>query len=175
MSVTFYPSHSPVVGYKFECHCGVVGAEFETYEGAYGFLDSYKKDPWQLDGCTDDLCPEYPQILPVHDGAHHEGVNLTGLNAADVLRVLGLIQPGQDADVLLPEVETVGERPAEDFLGRIMIAQAVAPESAEQIAHTEGGRWHVSGRDAGYIQRTLDQLAEVADWAAKHERTVCWA
>lgn len=177
MSVTFHPSQSPVIGYRFECHCGVVGAEFETVEGAYQFLDIYKADPYRLDGCTDDLCADYPQITNVYADAHHEGLNLNNENAADVLRVLGLIEPGQDPALFNPEVQWVGELPASDFLGRVMVALAIEPESAEKITHDApgpGARMIMFGREAGYIQRTLSQLADVADWAAKHERTMCW-
>ncbi|MFS0884948.1 hypothetical protein [Aeromicrobium sp. 179-A 4D2 NHS] len=177
MSVTFFPSQSPVVGYRFECHCGVVAAEFETYEGAHGFLSIYKDDPYQLDGCTDELCPMYPQIMNVYADAHHEGLNLNNENAADILRVLGLIEPGQDPALFKPEVQWVGELAASDFLGRVMVAQAISPESAEKIGHEKPGRGATmfeGGREAGYIQRTLSQLADVADWAAKHERTMCW-
>lgn len=177
MSVTFHPSQSPVIGYRFECHCGVVAAKFETVEGAYGFLNIYEADPYQLDGCTDDLCPSYPQIANMYDGAHHEGLNLNNQNAADILRVLGLVEPGQDADIINPEVRWCGELPAADFLGRIMVAQAISPESAEKIGYEKPGPGAImfeSGREAGYIQKKLAELAEVADWAAKHERTVCW-
>jgi hypothetical protein len=108
--------------------------------------------------------------------------NVGRLNEAHVLEALGL--PISDCE------DNYGDEDASAFLGRILMAEAVAPEDAGTPATsrrlgdgfggpvpiiTAGGRWHECGRSEGYLQRKLAELRELAEWAAKRGHRVAWA
>ncbi|MEW1639334.1 hypothetical protein AB0469_35430 [Streptomyces sp. NPDC093801] len=76
-----------------------------------------------------------------------ESVNMANSNAARVLEVLGFDELAGDAD-------------AEDFLGRVLVALALAPVDAGRPSTAEGN-FIDCGRTAGYTQRRLDELREL--------------
>lgn len=64
-----------------------------------------------------------------------------------------------------------GSLPAQDFLGRVLLALAIEPADEGIPSHelpTGGVRWVECGRRPGYIQERLLQLHELAEWAAEN-------
>lgn len=111
-------------------------------------------------------------IYPASDGEFYEepSVNMSNANAATVFESLGLS--------LAPDY--CGSLPAEDFLGRVLMAEAVAPEDAGVPAMTtmslEGGATMIDcGRPEGYTQTRLAQLRQVAEFAQERGASVVWA
>jgi hypothetical protein len=103
-------------------------------------------------------------ITAAQDGAPQ--VDMHNGNAADVLDLLGICWDGD-----------LGEAPAEDFLGRVLLAQAlldVARDDQEGTPALHEGRWHVGGRRPGYLAERLTELHDVADWAARAGVAVVW-
>ncbi|ROO82595.1 hypothetical protein EDD29_0076 [Actinocorallia herbida] len=98
-----------------------------------------------------------------------EEVNLANGNAARVLHLLGLP---------CGEWEMGGEATAEDFLGRILIAQAlldVATDDEHGRPDVTDGRFFFGGQRPGYLADRLAELEEVATWATRHgEDVIYW-
>lgn len=93
-------------------------------------------------------------------------VNMANGNARQVLDLLGVTWDGDWDEV-----------PAEDFLGRVLIAQALLPVATDD----EHGRpavqernWTECGRRPGYLAERLAELHEVATWAVEHQAAVTW-
>ncbi|MFJ4879885.1 hypothetical protein ACIP93_32425 [Streptomyces sp. NPDC088745] len=91
-----------------------------------------------------------------------EPVNMANANAARVLDVLGY---GYD--------ELCGDAEAEDFLGRVLVALAVAPADAGRPATVDGNVIDC-GRPAGYTQTRLEELRELAEDACARRLRVAW-
>lgn len=168
MSVTFEASMGPVVGSKIDCGCpDVTPVEFDSYDEAASWLDAWLVSPTLFDGCTNDLCLDYaPYISPRTLTDEHSGVNISQFNARVVFEALGI-----DADSAFTDG---GVMEAEDFLGRVMLAQAAAPVSAEIPAHASVNNPNFinCGRSEGYVQTRLDDLRDLAEFAVEHHRTV---
>lgn len=96
------------------------------------------------------------------DQAGTPEVNMHNGNAARVLDLLGIAWDGD-----------LGEATAEDFLGRVLLAQALAGDD-EGVPAIEDGRWHVGGRRPGYLAGTLTELADIAEWARRAGAAVVW-
>lgn len=121
--------------------------------------------------CQDDICRQYGADL---DGAlaHPDlevSLNVSNLNAAHLLSVLGLPFDGDGGDL-----------DAADFKGRVLVAMALAPADAGVPAHTmhadhQGATTINCGRPAGYTDARLPVLLEVAEAAARQGRVVTWA
>ena len=98
-----------------------------------------------------------------------EEVNLANGNAAQILHLL---------DLPNGEWEMGGEAPAEDFLGRILIAQAllnVFTDDEHGRPAVTDGRFTSGGQRPGYLAERLAELAEVATWATLHgEGVIYW-
>lgn len=93
-------------------------------------------------------------------------VNLHNANAARVLDLLGFA----------PE-ETGGTHPAEDFLGRVLLAQGLlgaATDDEHGVPAVTDGRYFTGGRSPGHLAEVLAQLAEIATWAHRHHGEVTW-
>ena len=94
-------------------------------------------------------------------------VNVSNTNARDILEVLGYEQD-----------ELCGSATSDDFMGRILIALAVAPESAErvtEVSHSNYGGTIVScGREAGYVQKRLNDLLTVVTDAVDSGMDIHW-
>lgn len=93
-------------------------------------------------------------------------VNMTNGNAAQVLDLLGLDFDGN-----------WGETSAEDFLGRVLIAQAlltVATDDAHGLPAVEDRNWTDCGRRPGYLADRLADLRRLATWAIDNQATVAW-
>ncbi|MFD3539671.1 hypothetical protein ACFWUQ_09235 [Streptomyces sp. NPDC058662] len=89
-----------------------------------------------------------------------EPVNMANANAVRVLDVLGYDELYGDAD-------------AEDFLGRVLVALAVAPADAGRPA-TVDGNFIDCGRPPGYTQTRLEELRELAEDACARRLRVAW-
>jgi hypothetical protein len=92
-------------------------------------------------------------------------VNMHNGNAATVLDLLGITWDGD-----------LGEATAEDFLGRVLLAQALLDVTTDDqgFPALDEGRWHSGGRRPGYLAGQLDDLHTLADWAARAGVAVVW-
>lgn len=94
-------------------------------------------------------------------------VNMANGNAAQVFDLLGLHFDGD-----------WGEAPAEDFLGRVLLAQGlldVATDDERGLPGFREGNWIECGRRPGYMADRLAQLHEIATWAIEHYTAVGWS
>ncbi|PCK22507.1 hypothetical protein [Rhodococcus qingshengii] len=174
MSITFAPEMSEIVGYRLTDQMGGRSERIGDYDSAIAALEDMQRTGALLPGCTD---PEEARIwgpqleIETADSGEEPSANFSNHNAVRLLELLGFASGnGDDA------VESSGECPAEDFLGRVMVAQAIAPSDEGVPSYEMAGapRWIEGGRRAGYTESALDSLREVAEWALKSERTVCW-
>lgn len=93
-------------------------------------------------------------------------INMSNTNAHRVCETLG---------INLEEEGWCGSLPAQDFLGRVLLALAIQPADEGIPAHevpTGGVRWVECGRSEGYLQERLGQLRELADWAVAHDAEI---
>ncbi|MFC6081012.1 hypothetical protein [Sphaerisporangium aureirubrum] len=98
---------------------------------------------------------------------HPQGpqVNMANGNAAAVLDLLGY--PGEE--------NLYGESAAEDFLGRVLTAQALlATATEDDTPDVTDGRWTSCGRAPGYLAGRLAELHELTTWAHHHQSPVLW-
>lgn len=108
-------------------------------------------------------------------------VNLSNINGARILAVLGFTPDGCDA---------AGECQAADFLGRVLLALAVEPEdeghdgyalqagegdALAQALTAAGAAVYAAPRAAGTTQRQLEALRELAEFAIERGMIVAWA
>ena len=101
-----------------------------------------------------------------------DGVNMSNRNARPVLESLGI--EGDDL--------WCGSMDAQEFLGRVLMALAVAPTDEGLPEHEwEGasefgfGRFIDAGREPGYLQARLERLHEVAAAAVADGLQVVWS
>lgn len=99
-------------------------------------------------------------------------LNVSNANAATLLDVLGIGVPsGEDEETA--EDRYCGVMAAEDFLGRVLIAQALSPVDAG-VPATRSGNWVDGGRAEGYVNDRLDRLRTVASRAVELGVPVTW-
>ena len=170
MSVTFsIQSDREVESYVVSCDCVESSSVvFDSLKKAEQFVYRWSKNPVPFQGCTDSVCLEYAPIVTFIDGTEDAPtVNVSNMNASDILEVLGY----EDEDLS-------GSDSGESFLGRILMAVAVAPISAERITETHEsehfGVVTMCGRVEGYVQNVLNELRSVADAAVKNNMVVVW-
>jgi hypothetical protein len=163
MSVSFYPSSDNTVAHVINCICREtnLGVVYPDYESAW----DAKKNSDLKPNCGDIYC-DYLYVKPQ---VEEPEVQMSNSNAVDLLDVLGLIEEGADFSDYC-----VGSMPAQDFLGRVLVAKAVAPESAERLPESQGNI-HYGGREAGYVQAKLERMQEMAEWAIANQRKVIWS
>jgi hypothetical protein len=98
----------------------------------------------------------------------HESVDFSMSNASLVLDALGL-----------DPVDMSGALPADDFLGRVLMAEAVAPHDEGLPSYDDtqatGPTWIECGRREGYLQERLAELRELAEAAKNEGAEVSWA
>ncbi|MFE1478596.1 hypothetical protein ACFW6N_32690 [Streptomyces cyaneofuscatus] len=201
MSVTFTADWRPAGHFVVSCGCEratALAPRHDTYEEALAALPATgSRDP--LPGCAmPDICPDYP--LYVHD-VDSDGdipeVNLSEPNAVRLAELLGLLAPEPSGADTTPALSATaredrslpgaapdttgpwhaacdaGRLPAGDFLGRVLVALALTPEDSGVDGYWSG-RIHMGGRRAGYLQRRLAELRDLAQWCADHGRDVTW-
>lgn len=191
MSVTFAPVTTGTGTWEARCMCvedaPAPQASFGSYGDASMWLSLYKAAPYALRGCTDEMCLAYgPYLSEVQSEGSAPSVNVSNMNARDLLDVLGI--EVVDGDLW-------GTMSAEDFEGRVLMALAVAPVSAERLTEqakagqvvigpegigidpsreAEGATFVLCGRPEGYVQERLESLREVATFAREHGLEVSW-
>lgn len=177
MSVTFSPSMAPIKGWNLECPCGATYREaddlFSSYDELLLVLQEQRVCRDLYEGCDEDCLPYDVYSKAVEEGDEAPQVNMANSNARSLLEVLGLCKDGDEwEDVCCGSLE------AEDFLGRVLMAEAVAPISPERPTYQEtngrGPAIIMGGREEGYVQNRLASLREVAEFAQAQGRTVIW-
>lgn len=171
MSVTFRAAESTVVGSAVFCVHEHEWGQFDDYTQAEQFLLAWRERPREdrANPCGDDYCRDdyAPMIGSRLAGPDSATMNVSSFNARDLMEVLGL-----------PDDDMCGGEDAETFLGRVLMALAVSPESAEHLTHEvpgEGTPMIFGGRPAGYIQDRLKELHTIAEFARAHNREVVWS
>jgi hypothetical protein len=189
MSVTFYAAHSDAEfaaqaqqPHATDCYCGKASQVSASYEAA---LQARRNQDFAV--CGDEQCfEEYlygfvPSIYPLEPFAGEElEVNVSNTNALHLLRLLGIL--ADDADEAARIDALAGELPAQDLLGRALIASAFAGEGDDapaqwlELPRENGGlRVITQVRDGRYDTRQLGRLADLARWCSEHGRAVAWA
>lgn len=169
MSVTFATAlaENPVFTYAIVCpSCeDAKSVPADNYEQALVLLVAHQDGVMVVSGCAQEpyYCdPSLEMTEPESAGAPQ--LNVTNINAVFLLEHLGF--PAGD--------ELVGSIDADDLLGRVLIAEALAPED-EGVESTQDGLMTYCGRQPGYLQDRLAELREVAEGARKLGRKVQWS
>lgn len=112
-------------------------------------------------------------------------LNVTNVNAALILRALGLLSEIGAAAILGPQPgltpdgcpDLFGECDAADFLARIDLALALHPTDPGVPWHaiTDAGNVIDCGRRPGYLHERLHELRDVATFAHADQRRVVWS
>jgi hypothetical protein len=155
MSVTFEPTQPTIDSWVAACGCGDARSAvvYRTYDAARA-VPVY---------CGDEFCAAFPgHPTPA---VELPSVNVSNQNAGHLLDLLGLTDR---------EGDLVGHAAADDFLGRVLIAQGLNPTDAG-VPVTEDGNIVDCGRPAGYADTRLDELRTVAEAARRRGVTVQWA
>ncbi|MBV7255155.1 hypothetical protein KQH21_30925 [Streptomyces sp. IpFD-1.1] len=198
MTVTFTAATAPAAGFVVTCGCDEATAyarPFDDYRAAQATADQINAAADQrgpLPGCCmPTVCPEYPlRPEPIAPDGIPPLINVSNTNAVVILEALGLPTQSEAADhhdlepfpaevpdngVIIPiaVVDAYGELIAEEFLGRVLTALALAPEDAG-VPDIQFGRTYLGGRPTEYLQQRLHDLHELASWCATNERRVVW-
>lgn len=156
MSVTFLVVQEPTA-FSLQCSCGDA-SHSETFSS---YVDAVVAHATVNVACGDDFCSAFPAsivaVLP-----YAEDVNVSNINARAILEVLGL-----------DSTDLCGDLQAEDFLGRILVAQALNPVDAGVPAYADGSVVNC-GRPEGYMDSQLIRLQAIAEHAAKHDQLIAW-
>ena len=166
MSVSITGAYHPT-DYVVACACPEAQAVAPKHPTHAAASETYPAEPLrvELPGC------EYPgRCRPMVIGLDSlledaPEVNPSNANARRVLETLGLYSDNDD--------ELSGSCSAEDFLGRVLLAQAITPADPGIPAVQDGNNIDC-GRAAGYLQDTLAALRELADWCIANDRKVTW-
>ncbi|MGR7000812.1 hypothetical protein ACU686_26630 [Yinghuangia aomiensis] len=106
-------------------------------------------------------------------------VDVHNANAARLLDALGLAdaETGEFGTALTPDPlqppDMCGTADPDDFLGRVLVALACAPEDEGRPALSDG-RNHYGSRAPGYLQTRLAELHALAAEARARGRRVTW-
>ena len=159
MSVTFTVYTQPL-GWAISCSCGAVNyvASYASHRDAYDAITVGVAPV-----CGDELCAAYSCSVIATDSEDVPEVNMANTNARHLLDTLGL-----DAE------DACGSITGADMLGRILIAQAVAPADEGTASYTEGIMTHI-GRSAGYTEDRLMDIELVARFAVERNLEVQWS
>lgn len=163
MSVTF-SVESPIIGWVAACACDKVRntTMHETYAATYAAIDSKVETPPQCQSCAEYGEGPYARAVTLFDEAPQ--VDLTGANAGNLLRIIGLYEEGGDM---------VGSLSGAEFAGRV--AQARVRERMDAgVPAKQTGVMIDCGRTPGYVQERLDQLQAVGNFAWDKGVSVTW-
>lgn len=132
-----------------------------------------------FDAATRRFFPQFDaELLAACPEAEHLAVNMSNGNAALVCATLGI---DLDAE------GWCGSLSAADFLGRVLLALAIAPADEGMPSYElapgdsagifgtvrQGGPRFIQGaRPEGYTQQRLAQLRELAEWAVAHNAEI---
>lgn len=159
MSVTFSPAMDTAVAHVITCICGEWnnGVEYPSFEMAHMVAKGMKPE------CGDPYC-DYVSVEPA---VAEPEVQMSNSNAVGLLDILG-IRVGEDFSD-----RCCGSLSAEDFLGRVLLAQGLNPADAGSDTIAIGNMVDC-GRPAGYTDAKLDAMREVAQWALANKREIAW-
>lgn len=159
MSVTFSPTMDSTVPHILTCICGEWsnGVVYPSFEMAYMIAQGMKPE------CGDIYCNH----VYVEAADAEPEVQMSNGNAVTLLDVLG-IDMGADFSE-----RCSGVLSAEDFLGRVLIAQGLNPSDAGSDT-IQVDNVVACGRPAGYTDAKLEAMREVAEWAIVNNRQVTW-
>ena len=178
MSVIFSAEPQDPYAFTISCGCDPATAEahhHDTYQAASDAFVSLRATAVDgvypaFPGCPhpDDCRTRTPMLLALR---HDPGPDITVVysNAVALLVTLGYLSEDDPAD------EIAGEADPGDFLGRVLIALALAPHDPGTPATDTTPRWRVLGREPGHLQRLLVALEEIARWCRDHGRRIHWA
>ena len=165
MSVTIAPAttDADIIGYEIVCYCG--DARTATLLLPYAEVAAL---PARITTtCADDYC-DGTFINAVYTAGLDTTINVSNINAAHLFATLGY--EGED--------RYLGSADANDFLGRILLAQAVSPADAGVPATTHARDGYATlidcGRGPGYTDGRLAELRDLAQWCADNNRKVVW-
>lgn len=195
MSVTFSAAMNPIIGFDLQCVCDArylaEGEPLMSYEVALATLATVKAANRGLANCEDDDCFTYGIYThAVEEGEVSPTLNMANGNSIAVLEALGLKSDEQSFEEVC-----CGGVTAEDFMGRVLMALAVAPVSAERPTVVEVNAAHANGLGAhegavvvdrgptmihcgvgeGYVQDKLAALMDLATFCVEHNRDVVWS
>lgn len=154
MSVTFSTSPAaPVLSVQLLCWAHTRNPIHSTEANAAADIIAHSEE------CTE--CATYGGAIR-EDLRVVRDVNLSNTNARLVLEALGFTDD-----------ELYGEHPAELFLGRILLADAVSPVDAGRPTITTGNVIEC-GTQEGYLQDRLARLRSIAEWAYANNATITW-
>lgn len=170
MSVTFTAATTTpdaVRVFKLTCEVTGVMGEWTGYGNAYSEAHAHALV------CVNNLCRDYGADVDEVTDLPVE-INMANGNARRVLDVLGI--PVDDDDMY-------GEEDAAVFLGRVLLALALAPHDEGMPAYAmqsgeglfRGGRQIHCGREAGDLQRRLERLREFAEDCRARSLTIQWS
>lgn len=109
-------------------------------------------------------CDDCDALGPILRSADPE-VDVAVRNAAYLLVLLGYG----------PVVDLNGRVPAEDFLGRVLVAEALSGPEDGYLPQATYGRMVDCGRRPGYVLERLADLRVVAEAAVSAGAGICWA
>lgn len=187
MTVTFRPTDGPIDHYSVECvSCKVTHSEkFPTWDAAAEFTRAVREERATVAGCKGEpyYCAEAAFTKACETVGDVPEIGIAYINAIDLLDALGVDfryepTPEEAASDLfgMAGFEFCGTLAAQDFMGRVLTALAVAPESAEIPSYAVVGAPNsIRGyREEGYVQKYLRGLHEIAQFAIDHDRQVTW-
>ena len=169
MSITFSSDRPGVkLGYQMSCYAYGSDANWQgplcnSVEEAVQLHLQAKHDPIECDGAEQ-------SVFPTLDTDQDPQLRVSNGNGVRLLQTLGLSTED--------DIAYSGSVPADDFLGRILIALALEPVDeglplVESI--TSGGARLVDcGRPEGYIQDKLKALLNVVEFAKSQNSNITW-
>lgn len=175
MGISFEPelSEMDIVTYELRCEERPIGTAL-TYAEAKLEAEAHGLMCEEIGG----MCISYgAEIVTITDVPE---VHVSNANAHYLLGLLGLIDTDTEAPVPLMFScdDMSGSCGAEDFLGRVLVAQGLGGHDvgrpAQDLSQKTGPTITDCGRNEGYGDERLEQLAEVARWAQREGRAVQW-
>ena len=201
MSTTFsaaIPTHL----WFYELSCPFDSRRFKSYEQACAALAAHSDGPcaagaaWASEHPVDDWDTRWPAETKVHEdtGKWVEGcldtpyttfthrvdvpsVNMSQTNAREVIAALGLFEDDGDTGAVFRSESMSGSAPAQDVLGRALMALALVDDPGRPGTVEVGPRGATlidAGRPVGYVTSRLERIVELAQWASQRGLAVCW-
>lgn len=155
MSVTFAPAGDCSVIHSFSCtgqQCG-----FSISSAAYWEVADAVDEHFY--SCDSSVFTEEEYAMPELSVQ----VNTSNANARDILGLLGI-----------ESEELAGQTSADDFMGRVLLAQGLNQEDGGRPAFQEGNITDCGRRD-GYYEDILNELSKVAHAAQALDTSVVWS
>lgn len=190
MSVEFIAEMGEVSSFEITCLCGTATRTVitDTYSDACSILARVRAGEHDL-GCDSDTCWGDGERIELHHPTEDSpSVQLSCSNAARVLNALGYGDNEKpvseangtfaDAFQAMADMYSCGTATAEEFTGRVLIAEATYPSNdgaaAESITLHGGGTVVAPERRDTYMTEVLAHLHKVAEYAQAHHANVTW-